>query len=150
MVPKRATFISYGTDDSCAEARKFIEDSGVLLRLRDLAKNPLTVYELEKLIGHTNIGHFLDTLSESYAKHKLDQNSTPRAEIIKLMAEDHTLIRRPIIQSARLTTVGCDKAKIAQMLQISLNGSGDEESAVRNGNRRHHSRPKDQAAAARK
>ena len=105
MVPKRATFFSYGNDDTCAETKRFIEDGGVLLSVRDLEKSPLTVDELRKLIGYTNIAHFLNTLSDSYIKHNLGKNFMPREEILQLMAADYTLVRRPIVQSSRLTTV---------------------------------------------
>ncbi len=150
MVPKRATFFSYGNDDTCAETKRFIEDGGVLLSVRDLEKSPLTVDELRKLIGYTNIAHFLNTLSDSYIKHNLGKNFMPREEILQLMAADYTLVRRPIVQSSRLTTVGCDKTKIAQMLQLNLDGSGADEASIRNGNRRGSSRGRMQQAAARK
>jgi arsenate reductase-like glutaredoxin family protein len=123
MAPRRARFYSYGTDEQCAEARKFIEDAGVLLDLRDMSVKPLTEEELNNLIGHLDINHFLNPASPSYSRHGLDRRSKVRAEVIKLMAQDYTLIRRPIIQSPRLLTVGCDKRKISEMLQLNSNGS---------------------------
>ncbi len=123
MAPKRATFFSYGSDEKTNETLKYIEGAGVLLDVRDISKNPLTEQELAALIGYRDIRHFLNTLSESYAKHNLDQRPMDRKDIIKLMAGDYTLIRRPIIRTARLLTVGCDRKKISEMFQISDNGS---------------------------
>lgn len=134
MVPRRAKFFSYGTDQQCDDTRKFIEEAGVLLDVRELDKSPFTARELEKLIGHLNVSHFLNTLAESYKKHGLDKKLPDRKDLIKLMASDHTLIRRPIITSSRLITVGCDKKKIAQMLQ--LNSNGDSHEVSYNGNER--------------
>jgi arsenate reductase-like glutaredoxin family protein len=119
MAPKRAQYLTYGDDGLCAETRKFIEDAGVLLDVRDIGKNPLSEEELSNLIGHIQITHFLNSLSDSYKKYRLDKHLPDREDILRLMAKDHTLLRRPIIRSARLLTIGCDKRKIADMLQIS-------------------------------
>ncbi len=52
----------------------------------------------------------------------------PRNEVFELIASDYTLLKRPIIKSPRLMTVGYDKKKIAEMFQISNNGNeGSEE-----------------------
>ena len=136
MAPKRATFFSYGSDEKTSETRKYIEGAGVLLDVRDISKNPLTEEELAALIGYLDIRHFLNNLSESYTKHNLDQRSMARKDIIKLMAGDYTLIRRPIIRTTRLLTVGCDRKKISEMLQISDNGSQPDA----NGDRRSKNR----------
>lgn len=122
MAPKRAVFMSYENDEACVEVRKYIEESGIILQVRDISKQPLTEWELTNLIGQLRIEHFLNVSAPSFGKHKLDQSLPPRNDLIKLMAEDHTLIRKPIVKAARLITVGCDKSKIAEMLQINSNG----------------------------
>lgn len=127
MPPKRATYITYGSDERCAETLKYIEDSGVLLNVRDIGKKPLTEYEIVELIGNLQVSHFLNKMSESYSKHHLDRATPGREEVIKLMASDHTLLRRPIVKSSRLLYIGCDKHKIAEMLQIGANGQAREE-----------------------
>lgn len=145
MVAKRATFISYGNSDPCAETKKFIEEAGIVLDVRDLEKDPLSEHELKKMIGHLDLSHFLNTMSESYTKNKLDSNSLDRNEVIKLMAADYTLIRRPIIKGSRLLVVGCDKKKITEMLQLNSNGTPLPEVNAnlrnpRNGRSKHTSR----------
>ena len=123
MAPKRAKFYSYGEDTLCVETKEFIEKAGVLLDVRDIEKQPLAIREIQQLFGHVNIKHFLNTLSDSYSKLQLDQNLPAREKVLELMADDHTLIRRPIIKSQRLLTIGCNKRKITEMFQISANGS---------------------------
>ncbi len=140
MAPKMATFYSYGDDSACSEVRKFIQDAGVLLNVRDLSQSPLTEIELNRLIGHINIHHFLNPLSDTYGKHNMDDSLPPRSELLKLMAEDYTLLRRPIIKTARLMTVGCDRKKIAEILQISMNGTPIEDDDARGNNRRNGDR----------
>jgi arsenate reductase-like glutaredoxin family protein len=140
MAPKTAKFYSYGDDSACGEVRKFIQDAGVLLDVRDISKDPFTEDELNRLIGHINIHHFLNPLSDSFGKNNMDDSLPSRPELLKLMAEDYTLLRRPIIKTARLMTVGCDKRKVAEILQISSNGSQMDDDESRGNNRRNGDR----------
>ena len=127
MAPKRARFYTAEKDERCLETRRFIEDAGILLDVRDIEKNPLSVDELSALYGHCDMSHFVDQMSEAYTEHGLDKKLPERDKLLELMAADCSLIRRPIIKSTRLMMVGCDKNKIAEMLQIGQNGSGDRE-----------------------
>lgn len=122
MPPKRAMFITYGNDEQCAETRRFIEDAGVDLDIRDLEKKPFTEDEIRRLVGYFSIEYFLNPLSKSFAKFGLDRELPERHQVIKMMAEDNSLIRRPIIRTNRLFTIGCDRRRISEMLQISMNG----------------------------
>ena len=127
MAQKRATFITYGTDDRCLETKRFIENAGVDLDGRHLLKKQLTEDEALRLLGNWDAHLFLNPASESFEKHRLDETMPNRFELAKLIAADPTLLRRPIIKNARLMTIGCDKRKIAEMLQISMNGKGAED-----------------------
>jgi arsenate reductase-like glutaredoxin family protein len=118
MAPKRATFLCYGEDAMCAETCKFIEDAGVILEKRDIGKNPLSEDELDTLVGTLNISHFINSLSEAYSKTGWDKTPPNRQEIIEAMAKDYTLIRRPIVMVSRLVTIGADKKRIGEMLQL--------------------------------
>ena len=129
MPPKRATFISYGNDEQCAETRRFIENAGVILDIRDIEKQPLMLDEVSKLVGHFSIEYFINPLSKSFTKFGLDHETPDRDEVIKMIAEDNTLLRRPIIKTNRLFIIGCDRKRISELLQISMNGrqSADDE-----------------------
>ena len=107
MPLKRAQFISYGNDTKCEEIRNFIEKAGIVLDIRDIEKQPLTDFEIDRIVGHFDLRHFLNPLSRAYSKHHMDDSLPSREEIIKLIAEDHTLLRRPIISTGRLITIGC-------------------------------------------
>ena len=125
MALQRATFITYGNDEACASTKEFIEGSGIILDVRNLDEKPFTYDELSHLIGYLSLSHFLNAASPAYSKQNLDKELPPRREVLRMMVEDHTLLRRPIIQAARLITVGCDHQKISEMLQISNNNNGD-------------------------
>lgn len=140
MALKRAKFYTYGEDTLCEEIKKYIEEAGIVLDVRDLAKDPFTRDELTKLIGFLDIKHFLNTTAKEYKTHNLDKQLPEREELIKILSEEPSLVRRPIIQNTRLITVGCDRRKISEMLQLSMNGSNmsmeDSKGNIRNNNRR--------------
>ena len=125
MAPKRATFYTYGNDTICDDTMKFVADAGVLLTVRNLVNEPFSVRELKGLIGHIDVKHFLNSASPEYATLKLDEHLNDLEELFKIISENNDVLRRPIVRTPRLVTVGCDKNKIAEMLQIS-NGSGQK------------------------
>ncbi|MFH1686940.1 MAG: ArsC/Spx/MgsR family protein [bacterium] len=137
MAPRRAQFLSYGDDEACTGTREFIEQTGVLLDCRDIAKHPLSVHELRKMIGTHNVAHFMNKSSEAYRKAGFDVKVPDLATAVEAMAKDHTLIRRPIIRSARLVTIGCDQRRITEMLQ--LNADREE---ITEPERRNHDKPR--------
>ena len=124
MALKRATYYTYGSDTLCVETKKYIEEAGIILDIRDLEKEPFTVDEVKKLIGFLDPKHFINPSGKTYKQHHLDTAMPPREELVVILAEDPTLIRRPIIRTPRLMTVGCDKRKISEMLQMTFN-NGD-------------------------
>jgi arsenate reductase-like glutaredoxin family protein len=122
MPPKRAAFLMWSEDEECKGIRKFLEDAGIVLDIRDLTKRPFTVEEVEKLVRHIPLEYFLNPHSGSFTRYHLDQEHLDRENTISLIAKDPTLLRQPIIRTNRLFTVGIDRKKICEMLQISPNG----------------------------
>ncbi|PWB68792.1 hypothetical protein C3F09_11000 [candidate division GN15 bacterium] len=122
MPPKRAAFLMWNEDEECRDLRKFLENAGVVLDIRDLTKRPFTFDEIDKLVGHLPLEYFLNSHSGSFTRYHLDQEHLDRDNTIALIAKDPTLLRQPIIRTNRLFTVGCDRKKICEMLQISPNG----------------------------
>ncbi len=127
MAPKRATFYTFANDTICHDAKQFIEDSGVLLTVRKLDENPLTVFELKNLIGHIDVKHFLNTAAPEYTKLNIAEILHDRKALFQLIADNNSLLRRPIITTIRLITIGCDKKRLAEMLQISQGNIHHEE-----------------------
>ena len=127
MAPKRATFYAYGNDTVCDDAKKFIQDAGVMLTIRNLEEKPLSVRELKGLIGHLDVKHFLNTAAPEYTKLNFEEKLNDRLELFELISANNSVLRRPIIRTVRLVTVGCDKKKLAEMLQIAhANGHIDD------------------------
>lgn len=127
MAPKRATLFTYNDDSVCHQAEKFITDAGVLLTKRDLAVKPFSVRELKEIIGHIDVKHFLNSAAPEYAKLGFADKLDNLDELFPLISENNSVLRRPIIATERLITIGCDKKKIAEMLQISHSNGHHEE-----------------------
>lgn len=121
MALKRATFYIHTPDQQALDTQKYIEDSGWVLDVRNLEKHPLSERELQQILGHWDLRPFLNPFSKSFEKHKLDEVVPPREQLLKLIAEDNTLLRRPLIRTPRLLTFGNDRAKISEMFQIDPN-----------------------------
>ena len=76
---------------------------------RDLGTRPLTVPELESLIGKRDYLGFLNPRNELYRERNMKERPPARAEALKLMSENPNLIRRPILVQGNQILVGFDE-----------------------------------------
>lgn len=119
---KRVKIYTDPKDPLCSEAQSFLEEQEVLLQVHDVKQQPLSSMQISRLIRHFDLRHFLNEASQAYKKNKLDKSLPEREEVIELMATDNDLLRKPIIVAGRLMTVGCNRDKIIEMLQLKVNG----------------------------
>jgi arsenate reductase-like glutaredoxin family protein len=89
-----------------------LQEKGFELELRDLAKDRLTVEELEGLIGDRDYRAFLNSRNELYRERGMKENPPPRREAIRMMAEEPNFIRRPLILCSGRIVVGFDEEAI--------------------------------------
>ncbi|SYZ72743.1 hypothetical protein TRIP_C20858 [Candidatus Zixiibacteriota bacterium] len=132
---KRIDFYTFHDDAGCEEVKAFLKTQELDIHFRDLRVKPLSIEELTKLMRHFDTKHFINIGSKAFKKFHLDEALPPRQELIKMMAEDNELIRKPIIVAGRLMTVGCNRQKIMEMLQIKSNGTGVTENGGENNGR---------------
>ena len=81
----------------------------VELELRDLDKDPLTVADLETLIGDRDYREFLNPRNEVYRERKMKERPPSRAEALRLMASTPNLIRRPVTIAGKQIILGYDE-----------------------------------------
>ena len=62
---------------SCRRARALLEGNGLALELRDLGKEPMSVAELDELIGQRDHKEFLNTRTELYRARKMKRIRRP-------------------------------------------------------------------------
>jgi arsenate reductase-like glutaredoxin family protein len=108
-------FYAKSTCTKCQKARSFLQERGVPLKERDLIQNPLTVQELDRLIGDRPIAQFLHPGSELYQQRKMGENPPTREEAIRLMAEDPNLILRPLVRSGELLLARPDEDTLGEL-----------------------------------
>lgn len=92
-----------------------MQKKGIELEMRDLGKQPLTVAELDMLIGDRDYRLFLNPKSELYRKRKMKQNPPSRAEALRLMAQEPNLIRRPLVIKGKQIVLGYDEAALKKL-----------------------------------
>ena len=115
-------------DSACKEIEEFLQKVDIIVDIRNIDTEPLNYNEVTTLFRHLDLNHFVDVESKAFKKHKLDDGLPAREETLGLMAEDNTLIKKPIVVAGRLMVVGCNIDKISEMLQINPNGSEPENS----------------------
>lgn len=111
----------------CDEVKDYLMGQDISLQVRDINADPLGQPEISRLLRHFDLKHFLNTNAKIYKRNKIDESIPAREEIINMMADDNDLLRVPILVSGRLMTVGCNREKITEMLQIRKNGSNSNE-----------------------
>jgi arsenate reductase-like glutaredoxin family protein len=80
-----------------------------------LAKEPLSIAELDKLIGDRDYTEFLNPRNELFRRRKMKMNRPTRTEAIRLMAKEPNLIRRPLIVAGRQIVLGFDEDAIKKL-----------------------------------
>ncbi len=122
MALRKVEVLTSGEDEIVNELKPKIEAHEYVVHIRDIEKEPLTEDQVRRLLGHLRLEHFLNPFSDSYAKHKLDEQTSDREEVIQLITADPSLLRRPIFMTTRLMLVGADPGKLSEMLQVDLVG----------------------------
>ena len=90
---------------------------GADIESRDLDKAPLSVEELEQLIGERDYKMFLNTRNELYRKKKMAEKPPSRKEAVKLMSGNPNLIKRPILLRGGKILLGFDEDAYRELLK---------------------------------
>jgi arsenate reductase-like glutaredoxin family protein len=76
----------------------------------------LTIAELDQLIGKRDYRLFLNSRNEIYRERGMSDNPPPRAEALRLMAENPNLIKRPILVKGREIVLGFNEQALSGLL----------------------------------
>lgn len=121
---RKVTLYSDPKDPYCVEIEKFLKGFEIILTVHDIRTDPLNAKQLSNLLGHFELEHFVNSNGKS--SKKLDLSSANREKILDLIADDNSLLKKPLIVSGRLMTIGYDRRKILDMLQIKADQSQPE------------------------
>ncbi len=87
-------------------------EKGAELEERDLAKNTMSVEELDALIGERDYREFLNRKNELYRGRNMKEHPPSRREALELMSKNPNLIRRPIVIRGTRMVLGYDPAAL--------------------------------------
>ena len=90
---------------------------GAEIESRDLDKTPLSVEEIEALIGDRDYKLFLNTRNELYREKKMAEKPPSRREAIALMSKNPNLIKRPILVRGGQLLLGFDETAYRKFLK---------------------------------
>ena len=90
---------------------------GAEIESRDLDKTPLSVEEIESLIGDRDYKLFLNTRNELYREKKMAEKPPSRREAIALMSKNPNLIKRPILLRGGQLLLGFDEAAYRKLVK---------------------------------
>jgi arsenate reductase len=90
---------------------------GAEVESRDLDKTPLSVDEIEALIGERDYKLFLNTRNELYREKKMAEKPPSRGEAVALMSKNPNLIKRPILLRGGKILLGFDEDAYRKMLK---------------------------------
>ncbi len=93
-----------------------MQKKGVELEFQDLTKDPLTLEELDKLIGDRDYKLFLNPRNELYRERNMKSHPPSRAEALKLMAAEPNLIRRPVVIRGSKIVLGFDEKALKELV----------------------------------
>jgi arsenate reductase-like glutaredoxin family protein len=82
---------------------------GARLQERDVGRRPLSVPELDALIGPRPVSEFLSTRNELYRERGMKEHPPPRSEALQLISEHPNLLRRPVARLGDRVVIGYDE-----------------------------------------
>ncbi len=89
--------------------RASLLQEGASLEERDFFEDRFTEEELRRLIGDRAVADFFSWNSPSFKKLGLSRDDLTGDDLIRLMAEEPRLVRRPLVQIGDELIVGTDK-----------------------------------------
>jgi len=116
MRNSKLQFLQKPSCTTCRKAKRFLEEHGALLELRNLDDERLSEKELDELIGNREHVPFLNTRNELYRSRRMKDHPPSRREAIRLMAANPNLIRRPVVVSGKRMALGYDEAAYRDLL----------------------------------
>jgi arsenate reductase-like glutaredoxin family protein len=90
---------------------------GAEIESRALDKAPLSIDELESLIGERDYKLFLNSRNELYRERKMAEKPPARDEAITMMSKNPNLIKRPILLRGGKMLLGFDEDAYRKLLK---------------------------------
>ena len=118
---------------SCRKARAWLLNHEVPFVEHNIMTSPLSAQELQHILSLTENGtdDIISTRSKIFQKLNLDVESLFISELIKLIEENPSLLRRPIILDAKRMQIGFNEDEIRAFLPRSYRQQELREATLR-------------------
>ena len=93
-------------------AREFFTKKGITFKERNLDKYPLKEDELKKLMLGHSAEEFISKNSQKYKELNLENNYRTGEETLKLIAQEPTLLKKPIIVKGDDIIIGYSRRRV--------------------------------------
>ena len=116
MAGKKTLVLSYSGCSTCKKALRWLADHDVDVDVRPIVDAPPTAAELAAWIPKSGrpVKKWLNTSGQSYrALGKAKVDGTSDADLVKWLAKDGKLVKRPVVVTAKVVLVGFDEAAYA-------------------------------------
>lgn len=122
---KKVDFINYPKCTTCIKARKWLESNNVNFEARDIVLNNPTEEEIKDYLKRSGkeLKKFFNTSGILYREMNLKEKLTAmsEAEMIKLLASNGKLVKRPLIVADKDVLIGFKEEEWAKFFKV-----GDE------------------------
>lgn len=122
---KKVDFINYPKCTTCIKARKWLESNNVNFEARDIVLNNPTEEEIKDYLKRSGkeLKKFFNTSGILYREMNLKEKLTTmsEAEMIKLLASNGKLVKRPLIVADKDLLIGFKEEEWAKFFKV-----GDE------------------------
>lgn len=107
---KKVEFINYPKCSTCVKARKWLENNGIEFENRDIVTNNPSESEIKKYlkISEKELKKFFNTSGILYREMNLKEKLADMSEdeMIKLLATDGKLVKRPLLVTEEDILIG--------------------------------------------
>lgn len=104
---------------TCRKAKSWLDEQGVEFNYRHLTKEPLNDDELTKLadLAGGDIKALVNPKSKKLTALKVDLDSFPLEEVVKLIAENPQILFRPILTDYNSLVLGFKEKEFEKMIK---------------------------------
>lgn len=117
MAGKRPLVLSYSGCSTCKKALRWLADHDIAVDVRPIVDEPPTAAELAAWIPKSKkpVKKWLNTSGQSYrALGKAKVDAATEADLVKWLARDGKLVKRPVVVTPKGVLVGFDEAAYAE------------------------------------
>lgn len=112
----------YSSCTSCRKTIAQLQESGIDFESRDYFKQRFDRKELHAVLAKAGLkpSDILSTRSKAYAAQDLGSQDLTEEQLLDLMLEEPTLLKRPLVIGNGHTVVGHNVTKLTELIQASL------------------------------